>query len=222
MRTCVHTYIHTLHYITLHYITLPYVTLHCIALHYIALHYITLHYITLHTYIHTYIHYIHYIHTYIHYITLHYITLHYITLHYITLHNIHTYVHTQCMYVYIYICVCTFRPLGRNYSRLGSSMRPVMFDKQAIGVSHPAIDHAVPCLQHFNLDVPCPVCGWDLLAGLPLKTQCNPQIWVGTWRETILGTCSFWFHAAFTANTIQHTLLDLLGFPSGHLSWPKG
>ena len=54
--TCMHAYIHTLHYITLHCIAL-----HCIALHYI--HYITLHYITLH------------------YITLHYITLHYITLH---------------------------------------------------------------------------------------------------------------------------------------------
>ena len=64
---CIHTYIHTLHYITLHYITL----------HYITLHYITLHYITLH------------------YITLHYITLHYITLHYITLHYIHTYIHVR-------------------------------------------------------------------------------------------------------------------------------
>ena len=35
---CIHTYIHTLHYITLHYIRLHYTTLHYITLHYITLH----------------------------------------------------------------------------------------------------------------------------------------------------------------------------------------
>ena len=55
--TCMHTYIHTLHYITIHYNTLRYITLHCVhiitcipyhTLHYNTLHYSTLHYSTLH------------------------------------------------------------------------------------------------------------------------------------------------------------------------------
>ena len=97
MHACIHTYIHTLHYITLHYITLHYITLHYITYIHTYTHTYThtsIH-ACMHTYIHTYItlHYItlHYIHTYIHYI--HTITLHYITLHYITLHYIHTYIY---------------------------------------------------------------------------------------------------------------------------------
>ena len=52
IHTCIHTYIHTLHYITLHYITLHYIALHCITLHYITLHYVH----TYITYMYIYIH----------------------------------------------------------------------------------------------------------------------------------------------------------------------
>ena len=46
-RTCIHTYIHTLHCITLHYITLHYMTWHDMTWHDMTWHYI-------HSYIHTY------------------------------------------------------------------------------------------------------------------------------------------------------------------------
>ena len=75
--TCMHAYIHTLHYVTLRYITIHYNTLQYIAIHYITLQYITIHCNTLQ------------------YITIHYNTLQYITIHYNTLQyiTIHTYIH---------------------------------------------------------------------------------------------------------------------------------
>ena len=68
----------------------------------------------MHTCIHAYIHhaYIQTIHACIHtYIILHYITLHYITVHYSA---VHTYIHTMCIYIYIYI-IYHDRILTRNH-----------------------------------------------------------------------------------------------------------
>ena len=49
MHACMHTYVHSLHYIALHCIAFHYITFHYLTLHYITLHYTTLHY--MHSYL---------------------------------------------------------------------------------------------------------------------------------------------------------------------------